>query len=480
MPSAHKHALMVGTIWMISRAAPEEEVKEVEGIVPYTIASFVDGSVQRVTVQGSTEVKVNFTSQDFLGLGATKNVKETVRKTLEQYTVGSCGPRGFYGSTIPHLQLESELARFMGTDAAITYSDATATLSSAIPAFAKRGDVLLMDAGSNAGIQMGARLSRSKLVFWKHNDVADLKQHLEAVRAADQRTGKGNELTQRRFIVVEGLYANSGDICPLDKVVALAAEFHWRVIVDDSLGFGVLGKTGRGITEHCAGPDGKRLQVEVLVGSLSTALSSVGGFCVGSTLVVDHQVLSGAGYCFSASAPPFTCATATAALHALEDKPELTSSLRAKASALHRDLSAALEGKLVVTSDPVSPLKHLALSEKAKSAIFASIADGVLASGAKVSGPQFLKMLSPTTQAPPPRSKDATDAANRAKVSSILDDIVRYACARGVLIARSHSLEAEAFPSPPSLKLAVCASHTDADCKALVQAIKQAVAQALA
>ena len=185
--------------------------------------------VHGVLVEGDARPKVSFTSQDFLGLGSSAAVKEQARATLERYTVGSCGPRGFYGTTRKHLELEDDIAAFMRKDQSITYSDATATIASAIPAFAKRGDVLLVDARANYGIMAGARLSRSSIVKFRHNDLEDLKSKLQEVRSADERASgtaaQSLALSTRRFIVVEGLYANTGDLCPLDAIEALAREF---------------------------------------------------------------------------------------------------------------------------------------------------------------------------------------------------------------------------------------------------------------
>jgi hypothetical protein len=209
--------------------------------LPYVVAAFGGASgggggaaaatdfVHGVLVEGDARPKVSFTSQDFLGLGADAAVKEQARETLERYTVGSCGPRGFYGTTRKHLELEDDIAAFMRKDQSITYSDATATIASAIPAFAKRGDVLLVDARANYGIMAGARLSRSSIVKFRHNDLEDLKSKLQEVRSADERASgtaaQSLALSTRRFIVVEGLYANTGDLCPLDAIEALAREF---------------------------------------------------------------------------------------------------------------------------------------------------------------------------------------------------------------------------------------------------------------
>lgn len=117
--------------------------------------------------------------------------------------------------------------------------------------------------------------------------------------------------------MVEGLFRITGDICPLPEILKLKEEFFYRLMLDESTSFGVMGATGRGITEHF-GLDIK--EVEVLMMSLDTSLCSVGGLCVGTNEVVDHQRLSGAGYCFSAAAPPFLASAAVSSLSRLEEQ----------------------------------------------------------------------------------------------------------------------------------------------------------------
>jgi 7-keto-8-aminopelargonate synthetase-like enzyme len=495
-------------------SVPADEVPLGEApVVPYVIDSFLPGPGHRVTVSlpvagGSGGVlaavaaskaagtnpsatKTNFTSLDFLGLGSDDSVRQTAQRTMEEYSVGSCGPRGFYGSTLKHLSLEDSIAKFFNAPESITYSDATATIASVIPAFAKRGDILLVDQGCNFGIQNGARLSRSKMVFFRHQDLADLREKLEGVRAQDAQAGRSSiALTQRRFIIVEGLYASSGHVADLERIVALAAEFKWRIILDDSIGFGVLGPSGKGSVERA---NGELLPVEVVVGSLSTTLASVGGFCVGSREVVDHQRLSGAGYCFSASAPPFTCATAEAALSALEARPHLLQTLRARSASLHMKLSEALAGCFTVLSSEVSPLKFLKLTDQGKRALslaprsIQALAAGGVAGGAGASGAANNKgagasayandvpaMKSPTTQEAPARL-DRAAVLSRADEEASLDAIVRRCCVDGgVLVSRNHSLESEPFPAPPCLKVVITALHSEADVDAVVAAIDRA------
>lgn len=433
----------------------------------FVVESFVpNGRNVVVTVEGKGKKEhVSFCSSDFLGLTSRPAVKEAVLDTLETYTLGSCGPRGFYGSTRKHLELEDALAGFLGTTEAISYSDAFAATASCIPAFAKRGDLLLMDSGVNFAVQTGARLSRSKVLLFKHNDVADLRKQLEAVRHTD-RTKRDTSLEQRRFIVLEGLYANYGDVCPLAEIDALAREFKWRLIVDDSLGFGALGKSGRGTAEHAGLQPNK---VDVLLGSLATTLGSVGGFCVGSREVVDHQRLSGAGYCFSASAPPFLCTAATTALQLLEKEPELAKQLQVRSAKVHEGLKKALNGFFKVVSLPVSPLQLASLSF-----------------GDEFSGQDYdrnVKDLLASSSALPDLAPalSRNNVARRRLEEAILSRFVEAVADEGsVLLTYTQYLPSDSLAPRPSLKVNVSLAHTEAEIEQLFKALTAACKNKLA
>jgi serine palmitoyltransferase len=183
-----------------------------------------------------------------------------------------------------HLDLEAKIAQFMGTPDSILYSYGLATVSSVIPAFCKRGDLILADEGVNWGIQNGLFLSRSTVRYFKHNDMASLEALLEDVRQEDRRKKK---VLNRRFIVVEAIYQNSGEMVPLDTIVRLKEKYLFRVLVDESNSIGVLGKTGRGLSEHFNIPVEK---IDIITSAMGHSLASVGGFCTGSAKVVDHQV----------------------------------------------------------------------------------------------------------------------------------------------------------------------------------------------
>jgi serine palmitoyltransferase len=294
----------------------------------------------------------NFASHNFLGYAGDAATKKMCAATIEKYGVGSCGPRGFYGTIDVHMQLEHAIAEFYGVPEAILYSDGMACVASVIPAFCKRGDLIVCDEGVHFGIRQGLNLSRSRVRYFKHNDTEDLN------RVLDEESHRKGKLT-RRFIIVEGLYQNHGDVCPLDKVMALKQQYKYRIMIDDSMALGVLGKTGRGSPELFNIPIE---DIEALVATLDCTMATVGGFCVGLPEVVDHQRLSGAGYCFSASSPPYT---ATAGIHGfqmLESDSKCVAQLARKSALLRKSLKSIHHNVSFAGEDNV-PLVHLRLKE---------------------------------------------------------------------------------------------------------------------
>lgn len=187
-------------------------------------------------------------------------MKKTTEDALNKYGVGSCGPRGFYGTIDAHVKLEEAIAKFFNANEAIIYSDASSSISSAIPAFSNRSDLLVVDEGVNDNVLTGVRLSRAKVVYFKHNDMSDLEAQLRKIHAEDKKLGRQPN-SQRRFIVAEGavllfvfvalmqckgLYRNFGDLLDLSRVYELKMKYKWRLIVDESYSFGTIGANGKG------------------------------------------------------------------------------------------------------------------------------------------------------------------------------------------------------------------------------------------
>ena len=156
-----------------------------------------------------------------------------------------------------------------------------ATISSVVPAFVKPGDVLFSDNGIHFCAAVGARLTRGKERVFAHNDMVELESLLRAQEASDEKLPPAKR--PRRFILVEGLYANSGDLAPLPELIRLRDAYGCYLIVDETYSFGSLGKTGRGISEHFGMQPSC---IDILVGSLEHSLGSVGGFCAGSSMIV--------------------------------------------------------------------------------------------------------------------------------------------------------------------------------------------------
>lgn len=319
-----------------------------------------------VTVDGVAAV--NFATFDFLGLSDVESTHNACEGAIQKYGVGSCGPRGFYGTMDVHLELERELAEFMGTEASIVYSYDVATIASVVAVFVKGGDVVVHDEGLSYPAQSGLAVSRATVRQFAHNDLDDLQNTLLAIED-DSAAQRPRELN-RRFIVVEGIYLNTGTICPLVEIMAIAEHFRYRVLVDESMALGVLGATGRGACEHhgVAPSD-----VTLICASMSTTLASIGGFVAGGEAVTAHQRLSSTGYCFSASLPPFHAVAASSGLRVMREDPGRLARVRANAVHAHALLQAMLDdistrhergaaaNALWLLGDDISAIKHLHL-----------------------------------------------------------------------------------------------------------------------
>ncbi|TMS34050.1 hypothetical protein L596_001709 [Steinernema carpocapsae] len=228
---------------LIAEWMPEPLVPESPQDHPVLNPKFIEGKMGKyVNVEGKT--CLNIATSNFLGLVDNKRIEDVATKTIFKYGVGSCGPRGFYGTVDVHLELEKQIAKFMHAEESVLYSYGFATVASAIPAYAKRGDVIFVDKECNFAIQKGIEASRSRIEWFNHNDMEDLERLL-LIQAEKDKQNPKKAATVRRFIIVEGLYAKSAELCPLPKIMELKWKHKVRVFIDESFSFGVIGKTGR-------------------------------------------------------------------------------------------------------------------------------------------------------------------------------------------------------------------------------------------
>lgn len=205
---------------------------------------------------------LNLGTHNYLGLSDSTELIETAVETIKKYGVGSCGPRGFYGTVDVHLELEDRLAKFMGVEEAIIYSYGFATVATAIPAYCKRNDLIFVDEQVNFAVQKGLDAARGNIQYFKHNDVEDLHNLLMKQEEVDKRNPK-KAAKIRRFLIIEGIYMNTGNICPLPELLKLCKQYKLRIFIDESISFGTIGLYGRGVTEYFNIP---RSEIDMIMG----------------------------------------------------------------------------------------------------------------------------------------------------------------------------------------------------------------------
>ncbi|TDZ19732.1 Serine palmitoyltransferase 1 [Colletotrichum orbiculare MAFF 240422] len=306
--------------------APQTALEEMENErLPVII-----GPTGPKTKLASGRTVTNLASYNFYNFNANEQIKDKAIQTLRTYGVGPCGPPQFYGTQDVHMKTEADIAAYLGTEACIVYAQAFSTISSVIPAFCKRGDIIVADRAVNYSIRKGLEASRSTIKWYAHGDMDDLERVIQKV-VKDQR---GKKLT-RRFIVTEGLFETTGDMADLPRLVALKEKYRFRIILDETWSFGVLGRTGRGLTEaQNVDPS----QVDMIAGSLAGPLCAGGGFCAGAKDVVEHQRLTAASYTFSAALPAMLAVTASETLSVLQSNPDILTQCRENIRAMRAQL----------------------------------------------------------------------------------------------------------------------------------------------
>ncbi|BFZ53729.1 serine palmitoyltransferase component [Savitreella phatthalungensis] len=334
-------------------AATADEQAELERI------PVIEGPVgPKVRVRSQAKPVTHLASYNFLELLHHPEIKSGARKILRAYGVGACGPPGFYGTQDVHMDMERDIANFLGTEACIVYAQAFGTIGSVIPAFAKRGDVIVVDKAVNFAIQKGLQISRCTLRWYEHNDMADLERVLAEVSREQARRGR---LT-RRFIVTEGIFADYGDLLNLPKVVELKRKYKFRLMLDDTWAFATIGATGRGSCEHW---NVNPREIDMLVGSLSTSFCSGGGFCAGSVEVVEHQRITGASYVFSAAMPAMLAVAVSDSINLVRQDPSLFSRLQENARLFRAAIASDGSADIECISWERSPMLHLRLAKPA-------------------------------------------------------------------------------------------------------------------
>jgi 8-amino-7-oxononanoate synthase len=298
-----------------------EAAKEADLLPYFRLLESAAGPV--VEMEGRETIMLG--SNNYLGLTGDPRVKQAARDALETYGTGLTGSRLLNGTTPLHLELESELADWMGTEDAIVSTTGYQANLGCIGTILEPGDTVICDSGDHASILDGCRLSGARLRPFRHNRMDKLETMLE--RAADDGGGV--------LVVVDGVFSMEGDVCHLPAIVELCKRYGARLMVDEAHGVGVLGARGAGACELFGLED----EVDLRMGTFSKSLASCGGFIAGPADVVEYLRVASRSFIFSASGVPAAVGAALEALRVIRsDGPPLFENLLANAEYLREGL----------------------------------------------------------------------------------------------------------------------------------------------
>ncbi|MBW2716265.1 MAG: aminotransferase class I/II-fold pyridoxal phosphate-dependent enzyme [Deltaproteobacteria bacterium] len=307
------------------------------GIYPYYRA-ISSGQDPVVTHLGKELVMLG--SNNYLGLTNHPEVKEAATVALAMFGTGCAGSRLLNGTLDIHLELEERLAKFLGREDVLTFSTGFQVNLGVLSCLLRRSDVALLDGLNHASLIDGCRLSFGKTYKYQHNDMADLEKKLSNIP-----DDKG------KLIAVDGVFSMEGDTAKLPEIVELKNRYGARLLVDDAHGLGVFGENGRGTPEYFGIED----EVDLLMGTFSKSLATVGGFIAGSAPVIDFIRHEARSAIFSAAPPPASMAAAIKALEIVEREPERRKNLWENARFMKREFST-LGFDTGESESPVIPL----------------------------------------------------------------------------------------------------------------------------
>ena len=277
---------------------------------------------QTTVVKAEGQVQRLFSSNNYLDLANDPEVKAAARGALEQYGVGAGGSRLTTGTGPLHAALEEELARFKGREAALVFNTGYMANVGTLSALAGRGNVIFSDQLNHASIIDGCRLSGAEVVIYRHNDMDDLEDKLKF------HSGR------RGLIVSDGVFSMDGDLVSLPRLVELAKRYGMCTMIDEAHATGVVGDTGRGTEEHYH----MEGSVDVLMGTLSKAVGSEGGFVCGSAELIQYLTNKARSFIFSTALSPVTMAAGLRGLQKIQEEPQRVVQLRDNMAFLCREL----------------------------------------------------------------------------------------------------------------------------------------------
>lgn len=276
----------------------------------------------RVIRFGKREL-LNFGSNDYLGLAADSRIIQAASEAIHREGWGSGASPLICGRSISHAALESALAQFEGTEAALVFPTGFAANSGTINALVGPGDAVYCDKKNHASLLDGCRLSRADFRVFPHGDIDSL----------DRLLARPNK-HRRRLVVTDSLFSMDGDLASLVQLVEICRRYSAMLLVDEAHATGIFGRLGRGVTEHF----GVASEVPVRVGTLSKALGSVGGFVAGERRLIEWLIHKARPYMFSTAPPAAACYAALTALEIVKTEPHRRETVLRQSATLRKAL----------------------------------------------------------------------------------------------------------------------------------------------
>jgi 8-amino-7-oxononanoate synthase len=264
-------------------------------------------SAQDTEVMMDGKKVLMFGSNSYMGLTYEPRIVEAAIKATRKYGTGCAGSRFLNGTLDLHIQLEHELAEFLGKDECLVFPTGFTVNEGVIPTLVDRKDYIICDDRDHASIVDGRRLSFATQLKYKHNDMESLEKELQ--KCAPESV---------KLIVVDGVFSMEGDLAPLPEIVKLKEKYNASIMVDEAHGMGVFGRQGRGVCNHFGVTD----QVDVIMGTFSKSFASLGGFVAADKDTINWVRHTARSYIFQASCTPASTAAALEALHIFQDEPE--------------------------------------------------------------------------------------------------------------------------------------------------------------
>jgi len=275
-----------------------------QGIYPYFRE--IEGKQGTEVIMEGRRVLM-FGSNAYTGLTGDQRVIDAGCAAMQRYGSGCAGSRFLNGTLDIHVQLEKELAEFVGKEEALCFATGFTVNSGVISQIVDRNDYVICDDRDHASIVDGRRLSFATQLKFKHNDMEDLEKQLQKC-----------EPERVKLIVVDGVFSMEGDLCKLPEIVELKKKYNATIMVDEAHGIGVFGEQGRGVCNHFGLTD----EVDLIMGTFSKSLASIGGFIAADSTIINWLRHTVRTYIFSASCTPAATAAAREALHIIQQEPE--------------------------------------------------------------------------------------------------------------------------------------------------------------